>query len=304
MTLSNTNPRSDYTGNGATSVYAFTFKIFATSDLVVTKADTSSPPVETPLAFPTDFTVDNSVGNPNGGNITLVAGALPSGYHLAITRKRPLTQTLDIRNQGEYYPETLEDEYDMIVMIAQQLQEQVDRALTFQKTSIKTGFTMADPSALKYLRWNAAATAIENVDLTSGSGVGYTPPTSAVVIDATVQSAMDNLNPRFYGTRGAPNVLVAGTALIPTQKVIEQTWVISAAGPFSVSANPRVGLTGLVAGQKLNLIGSSDTNTITYDGDITKGMLLSGPCTLGKDTVLSLMFDGVNLVETGRVNDL
>lgn len=45
-----------------------------------------------------------------------------------IRREVPLTQLTDLADQGPWHPQTIEDSLDYAMMVAQQLQEQVDRA--------------------------------------------------------------------------------------------------------------------------------------------------------------------------------
>lgn len=132
MSFDNLDNRNDYVGNGVTDTFDYGFKIFSETDLLIIVRDLAD--VETTLAFPTDFNV-TGVGVESGGTITLIDGALTEDCHISIKRRLPLTQDTDLRNQGAYYPEDLEDQLDRLVMITQQLQEQVDRCLKFPETS-------------------------------------------------------------------------------------------------------------------------------------------------------------------------
>ena len=161
MTVGTENNRNDYVGTGAVSVYAYSFRILAEEDITVTQRDTLD--VETTLTLNVDYTVDG-VGIATGGNITLLAGNLASGYALTIRRTRAFTQLTDIRNQGAFYPEVIEDALDDITMKAQTLKEQVDRAVILPETSTASNI-LPQPSALKILRWNATASALEAVDV-------------------------------------------------------------------------------------------------------------------------------------------
>lgn len=143
MSISSTTNRLRYTGNGATSVYAYTFPILADTDLLVTKRLISSG-AETLLVKPTDYTV-SGVGDAAGGNVTLVAGSLAATYQLIIRRVRPLTQETDIRNQGVFFPETHEDAFDHFVMIDQQQQDEVNRCLQLPETLTDSDFDMDLP---------------------------------------------------------------------------------------------------------------------------------------------------------------
>lgn len=131
MTVASTSNRVDYTGNGSTTVFSFSFRIFDNADLVVTKADADG--VETTLVLDTDYTVTGA-GSYSGGSITL-GTALTSGYALTIQRVLDITQETDLRNQGQFFAETHEDVFDRMVMITQQLQEQIDRAAKLPVTN-------------------------------------------------------------------------------------------------------------------------------------------------------------------------
>lgn len=139
MSLSSTTNRNDYVGNGATATYAYGFKVYLSSELRVTVVNTAG--AETRLTINTDYTV-TGVGSSSGGNIVLVnasqawltSGFLTTGYGLTVRRVRALTQLADIRNQGEFYPETHEDVFDKMVMNQQQLQDELDRAVRLPET--------------------------------------------------------------------------------------------------------------------------------------------------------------------------
>ena len=142
MTISSTNNRNDYTGNGSTADYDYTFRIFSDTDLEVTVLDPDSG-AETELTLTTHYTVDG-VGDEGGGQISLVdglfdwidgSGFLDTDWILTIRRVRPLTQSTDIRNQGDFYPEVHEDAFDHLVMIAQQQDEELGRALKLPVTA-------------------------------------------------------------------------------------------------------------------------------------------------------------------------
>ena len=87
MTISSTNRKAGpFIGNGSASVFAFSFRVFAASDLEVVRI-TVATGVETTLTINSAYTVSlNADQNSNpGGSITLTGGALASGYNLIIT---------------------------------------------------------------------------------------------------------------------------------------------------------------------------------------------------------------------------
>lgn len=154
MSLSNANNRNDYVGNGSVDTYNYTFRIFDDDDIQVIVRDTSD--VETVLTKTTHYSV-TGVGTANGGTVALVNGAfdwidaegdLKADYVLTIRRVIPLVQETDIRNQGAFYPEIHEDQFDKLVMIDQQQQDELDRALKLPVTVNPSAFSGILPAGL------------------------------------------------------------------------------------------------------------------------------------------------------------
>lgn len=153
MTISSTNSRNDYIGNAAVSSYSYTFKIFVNTHIQVTVRDTDD--VETVLTLTTDYTV-SGVGALAGGAIALVnsgqswltAGKLKTGYALTIRRVVPIKQETDIRNQGAYYAEVHEEEFDYITMALQQQQNDIDGAVKLPETIDPADFDATLPAEM------------------------------------------------------------------------------------------------------------------------------------------------------------
>lgn len=154
MSLNSTITRSQYTGTNLVKIYAYAYKIISDSDLLVVVRNISTG-VETELTKTTDYTV-SGVGSTAGGNITLVDADqawlngefLSSDYKIAILRRRSITQAADIKNQGDYYPETIETAFDKATMVDQQQQDQIDRAIKFPDTFDISDFDPELPATL------------------------------------------------------------------------------------------------------------------------------------------------------------
>jgi hypothetical protein len=150
-----------YTGTGITGPYPYTFRIFAATDLVV-KVQISG--VETTYVNITDYTVDG-VGSYNGGNVNFTS-AVASGALISLERRVPLTQGTDLRNQGAYYAETVEDSLDRVTMETQQLSN--DIGLSIKIPATESALTTLLPTAT-----NRANKAIV-FDASGNVGVGNT----------------------------------------------------------------------------------------------------------------------------------
>lgn len=118
MTVPTTVRSVNYAGNGSLTVFAYPFRILDEDHLIVTLV-VDSTGLGTTQTIITHYSV-SGVGVESGGNITMVT-APASGETLVIERTPPVTQLLDLRNQGSFLPESLEDQLDLIVMIIQSL---------------------------------------------------------------------------------------------------------------------------------------------------------------------------------------
>lgn len=155
MTVSLISNRNDYVGTDAVSVYNYSFRIVQQGDLTVQVQEIATG-TETTLAITTDYTVAG-VGADTGGSITLVdasqawldgSGNLSSDYKITIRRIVDLTQETDIRNQGDFFPEAHEDQFDKHTFIDQQQQEELDRTVKIAETVPASDFDGTIPPDL------------------------------------------------------------------------------------------------------------------------------------------------------------
>lgn len=174
MSISSTNRRNDYVGNGSTATYAYTFKILSNADLLVTERVIATG-VETTLALTSGYTV-TGVGQPSGGNIVLVAGNLPSTKALTIRMARSLKQETDIRNQGDFFPEVHEDAFDSVVMQNLTQQDELDRSMKLPETVAASVFSTELPAGI--------AGSVGKALITNSSGDGFEVGPSADEIEA------------------------------------------------------------------------------------------------------------------------
>ncbi|HHA1963102.1 TPA: GDSL-type esterase/lipase family protein [Enterobacter kobei] len=116
MTVSTVVDHNDYTGNGVTTSFPYTFRIFTTDNLLVTVTDLNL--TETVLTLDTDYSVTGA-GGYSGGNVVLTS-PLASGWKISIARDLAPTQETDLRNQGKFFAEVHEDAFDKLTMLIQQ----------------------------------------------------------------------------------------------------------------------------------------------------------------------------------------
>lgn len=110
-----------YVGNGAAAIFPFAFKVFQASDLLVVRADLAM--TQSTLALGSDYsvTLNTDQNSSPGGVVTLLAGALTTGFTLTLTSALPVVQGLSLPNQGGWFPKNVEDALDRLTILLQQL---------------------------------------------------------------------------------------------------------------------------------------------------------------------------------------
>lgn len=114
-------------GNGATTAFAFGFKVFATSDLTVF---TRTSGVEDTKTLGTDYSVTLNADQDSdpGGTVTFTT-APASGTSVFIESAVPYTQGVALSNAGGFYPDVLNAALDRQTAFSQQIKSLVDRGL-------------------------------------------------------------------------------------------------------------------------------------------------------------------------------
>lgn len=122
MTVQNTTVKDIYVGNGATTKFPITFQMTDHPEYIkvyITGDDSVAKETE-------NFTVDleaKTVTYPAAGD------PLPDGHKITIYRELPLYQLMKLVNQGPFFAENIEDSFDDVIFIAQQLAEMLGRTL-------------------------------------------------------------------------------------------------------------------------------------------------------------------------------
>ena len=143
MTISSTTTRNQYTGNNSTTVFAYSFKIFADADLLVILTDTSG--VETVKTLTTHYTVSGA-GTDSGGNVTFTSGNTPgTGVIVTILRNTAITQSTDYVENDTFPAASHETALDRLTAIDQHQQDRIDRSLK-APDSEASGYSMTLPA--------------------------------------------------------------------------------------------------------------------------------------------------------------
>lgn len=233
MTVDSDINSNDYLGNGSTTVFPYTFKVFAVTDLLVTTQDLTGH--ETVLVLGTDYTVPGFIADA-AGSITL-AVALPgdgtetNSHKLNVSRSLTALQPADFTSQGTMRANVVERALDRSIMLIQQLEEKLARSITVPITD--TGVSLELPP--KALRASSQVIVDSEGNVTTGSAPSSGVISSAmqpIVSSATIAVARKRLNPWEFYVR---DYLAKGNSTDDDTSAIQSC--IEAAHAFSSSAN-------------------------------------------------------------------
>ena len=157
---SETRRAGPFAGNGSTVAFPFTFKVFTTAQVVVTRTVSG---VDTILTLTTDYTVtlNSDQDTSPGGTVTMLT-APATGQSLTITSNVANLQPTVLANLGGFYPEVINDSLDRATIQIQQLDERLDRALVIPVSSSGIDTELPVPESGKLIGWDGLGTALQN----------------------------------------------------------------------------------------------------------------------------------------------
>ena len=152
MSVNSTTNKVTYTGDGATDIFPYAFKIYDDTDLIVERKLIADGTIIAGT-LNTHYTVSGA-GDSAGGNVTTIGDweNTAATYKIVIRRVLPLTQLIDLADNESTSADTLEEAYDRLCMVAQSLQEQINRSL-LQSSDVSSSIDFPSASDGTYLGW-------------------------------------------------------------------------------------------------------------------------------------------------------
>lgn len=201
MTVSSETTRNDYTGNGVTTEFAYSFRIWSNTNLTVVTADEDG--VESVLELTTDYTVTGA-GQTTGGNVTLLT-PLADGHKLTILSDIPALQGQKLSTQSGFSASVQEASLDKLTRIAQQNGEAVGRAACLPRTLQGVDPTLPQPLAGAALGWNADEDGLENI-----LSLGGTSETALATLIRLYSAVRGNSDTKYKVVAGVLRQATAG----------------------------------------------------------------------------------------------
>ena len=198
ITISDTEPRIQYTATAGQTSFTVPFAFFANADLQVFNG-TSQLSFNASPSNATQYSVTGA-GVSGGGSITLGSPGATVNDVITIVREVAIERTTDFPTSGAFQIDSLNTELDKIIAMAQQLERDLKLSPRVNTTSSSSfNLTFPDMVAGKILSANAGGTGLEfSVDasglLTAESNASTSATNAANSATAAASSATSALN--------------------------------------------------------------------------------------------------------------
>ena len=231
ITISDTEPRIQYTATGGQTSFTVPFAFFANADLQVFNG-TSQLSFSSAPTNASQYSVTGA-GVSGGGSITLGSPGATVNDVITIVREVAIERTTDFPTSGAFQIDSLNTELDKIIAMAQQLERDLKLSPRVNTTSSSSfNLTFPDMVAGKVLSANAGGTGLEfSVDASglltaeanaSTSATNAANSATAAASSATsaenaknaAEAALDTFDDDFLGSKASdPAVDNDGDAL-------------------------------------------------------------------------------------------
>ena len=164
MTVSTTDSRISYAGNGSTTPFSYPYLFLSETHLVVILV-VDATGVETTQTLTTHYTTTGE-GDAGGGTVTMVT-APANGETLVLSRATSLDQAIDYQSNDTFPADTHEGALDKLTLIAQDNATNNSRSLILSAGDTTTSNSLPATVADQLLGWNSAGTALQNYSQTA-----------------------------------------------------------------------------------------------------------------------------------------
>ena len=279
MTISaETAVAGPYSGNGATTAFAFSFKCFSTSDVDVYLETSAGAQTLQTLSTHYSVSLNADQDTSPGGTVTMVTAPV-TGSKLHIVSGLPLTRTDVFSNAGGFYPNVLNDARDKTTLQIIQINDRVSRSIRGPiGETVSSELPNAATRAGKYLAFDdsgnpTAVSALTGVTLGAGWEDALADPLLSseqwLVVDT--HSELKNLTGTsaedvvlMLGSRGGFFTWITGDqSTNVTNDAGEGVWVPPASDPTGASGCWKRYFTGDVHLNWFDTVGDGSTDDTT-----------------------------------------
>jgi hypothetical protein len=191
--IGDATPRVQYTANGSQIAFTFLFPIFAAADMEVWLGNVKQ----------SSSTYSISGIGISGGGSVLFNTPPANGTLITLVRRLAISRLSDYQEDGIIRAKVLNDELDYQTAAIQQVALDAGRAVKRSLISTSTAdLTLPEPLANRSIKWNAAATGLEN----------STADVDAVIASATASAATASTQSNIAITKAGEAAISAASA--------------------------------------------------------------------------------------------
>jgi len=166
MSFNTAAGRAEYVIGAGQNDYTFVFKIYDTTDLVVSVSDSNAGAfVE---LIPTEYSI--VINGDNGGTVSINVPLVTGGVVL-LTRELPVIRTIEYSHGGDIAAATLNEDqdYQTYLLLDSSYKSMSNRIYHNKRGYENVSTEMPIPDAGKVIAWNSLGNSLENVTLGTGS---------------------------------------------------------------------------------------------------------------------------------------
>jgi len=279
ITISDTEPRVQYTATSGQTTFAVNFEFFTTADIKVYNGTTLLTYNASPSSA-SQYSVTGA-GVSGGGSITLGGGATLNDV-ITISRDLAVARSTDFPTSGAFQIDSLNTELDKIIAMIQQVERDLKFSPRAASTTASTyNLTFPELIANKFLTVNSGGTALEftqdvtNVNTVAGIAANITTVSGIAANVTTVAGVHANV------TTVANNINSVNTVAADITKVIavanDLAEAVSEVETVADDLNETTSEIEVVAGAITNVdnVGNSIANVNSVAGKLTEITALS-----------------------------
>ncbi|MBP9483248.1 MAG: tail fiber protein [Negativicutes bacterium] len=149
MTVSATHTKNLYLSDGITRNWPYTFSLNHEDHVSIFVSSPEGQVKQIHSGYRVDM-LKKVICYPVVGN------PLATGWKVALLRKTPLTQEMDLVNNGGFFPETIEKAFDRAVLVEQEFREEMDRSVRVPETEANPTDFVNDLLGAKWMAQESA----------------------------------------------------------------------------------------------------------------------------------------------------
>lgn len=223
MTIASSTNKHVYAGNGVTTEWPFTFSYDDSGDIKLYLTDADGTISE----ITTNYTLDTANSEVVYPSVASGLPALTASQKITIIRESSQTQEVDLKNQGPFAAEVIEQALDKLTMMVQDQAETLARTVKFPIDET--------PAATDTEEFLSDVQAGVSLAQTSATAASASAAAALVSQNAAAQSAIDASASKDSASLSAASAS-ASLAAMTASAITALTGDVTASGPGSVAA--------------------------------------------------------------------